>query len=428
MNVLSDVRPNLGGGGTVYPPGSCHGGPALVIAGGLPTIYRQNYFNGIANCGQSAQQGKIATPDDPDILKSFRAYVNYGGTEYLVESKDIACVNGTPVFRTTPGFTSSFSGSVPILDAEHPVTIRWVLELIDGKKVFADTINWFGPDGKSVENAYLGGTSKVFADKPLAGSKTFEYGSVTMQGCGVSAGMSDAGPIWLSWENGDSQNTGGDIKRTFRITLVDFSVGTIAGGGGGPDTNEAAIHYTNLLNIIKGTSRTIGTDGDICQKSATSDKDIPRVKISYANREFELGGGFAVGGFVTGRWVKGTGKVKWSSCDSSATIYDSLPQTLAIGVEADPDTGLPKLPTTTGISISQGMWIDQSQRVVDMASGTGTPPHTLNIPIGPLESMHTEEWWDPAITVPFRWFYPVTGGGAYSYCTVALKYKFEGPL
>jgi hypothetical protein len=376
--------------------------------------------------------GAIATPDDPGILVSFREYVDYGDNQYLVVSYDNICQGSSPSWQITPGFNTSFSGTVPVLDADHPVTIRWELKLTsNAKKVMSDSILWLDSNNKRISfPSFIGGTVAVSADKPLAGSKTFQYGTPgppPSYVCSVSGGIGDNGAISLSWENGTTSNTSGTVNRRYRVTLVDFTVSEISGSGGGPDTAEAAFHYTSLLNIIKGSSRTFGSNGDICQPSSSNDSNVPAQTVSYANTLYSLAGA-SVSGFIAGRWAKGTGKVKWSSCDANASIYESLPSTLCVGVAADSNTGLPETVRAKGFSTGTAQWIDTSQRRGDMATGLSAYLRTLSIPAGPLESMYTEEWWDVTQAQPFRWFYPVTGGGSYSYCNVALKWKFEGPI
>jgi hypothetical protein len=425
-----------------YPPNTCHGGLTYVYYGGGPTVYFPSYNNGFGSCGVAAQMGVLATPDDPGILVSFREYVDYGDNQYLVVSYDNVCQGTIPSWRITPGFTTGFGGTVPILDVDHPVTIRWELKLTsNAKKVMSDdNIAWFDSSNKRISYpSFIGGSATVSADKPLSGSKTFQYGTSGFPSyvCSVSGGIGDNGAISLSWENGTTASTGGSVKRTYKITLVDFAVTSIAGSGGGPDTTEAVAQYTGMLNIAKGKSRTFGNDGDICQQSDANDKNIASDYFDYVNTRFAISGfmygtqyiGAMASGFVSGRWAKGTGKVKMSSCDATATIYDSLPATLSTGVAVDDATGLPEKVTVRGFSFGPILSpIDPSQPCGDFNAYLSGSLHTLGVPAGPLESIYTEEWWDEPTNRPFRWANPLVGSGAYSYCRVALKWKFEGPI
>ena len=430
MLSLMDVPPPTTTVIPTYPTGSCHDRAVDVICSGIPYISMSYQSSSeTPTCGTSVWAGIAPGASGwSEILDDYTEYATYDGVDTLLEHFTAKCSGTIPLFTRAAGFTPPASLSYSPLNYDHPVTLRWLLTYHNSVPAVHsdDSITWFDSSNTAIipyGGYFLSGTSSVSTSSPTSGTTTYNYANWGATNCQIIESAKPSITFTVSRTSGIS--TLGTLKGTFRITFLDFTVS----GNGTSDTAWAVTQYTGLLNAFKGTVKTIGGDTDQCHPPSFTTSTDDQWSVTYNNMVYRpfvhsgaIGQPLRIRNIVPGRWAKATPKVKFTTCDSTATVYQTLPTTLAYGRGSGGS-----LADARGFSASALNRINAStEEATDMYFSAFD--RTLGIPVGPLESMYTEDWWDQSQGVTA--YQKAAGGGTYrtASCNIQIKWRIEGPI
>lgn len=412
-----------------YPAGSCYNRAVDVYWSGVPSISTSYQSSSeTPTCGTSVWAGIAPGASGwASILDDYTEYATYDGVDTMLEHYTDQCSGTNPSFSRATGFTPPSSLSYSPLNYDHPVTLRWLLTYHNSVPAVHsdDSITWFDSSNTAISNGnyFLSGTSSVSTSSPTSGTTTYNYANWGATNCQIIESTKPSISFTVSRTSGVS--TLGTLKGTFRITFLDFAVS----GNGTSDTAWAVTQYTGLLNAFKGTVKTIGGDTDQCNLPSLATSTDDQWSVTYNNMVYKpfvysgsIGQPLRIRNIGPGRWAKATPKVKRTTCDSAATVYQTLPTTLAYGRGsgsslADARGFSADLPTRINASTEEAT--EMSFQAFD---------RTLGIPVGPLESMYTEDWWDQSQGVTA--YQKSVGGGTYrtASCNIQIKWRIEGPI
>jgi hypothetical protein len=409
-----------------YPPGSCFDTPVSVLWYNSPIISRDVPLASTdANCSNSTWIGVAPGASGwPDVLESWRQYLDYNNTTTTLDSKDVICVNGSAVLTTTSGFTPPTSIVLPTINIDNPATIRWELSIHESVPAVHDARNdgvgWFYPNGTSEsDTAFISGSSNITVTYGnLSANQSYAYGNSVLGQCQITG--PETGNVTITYNKNDPANLNEKYLGKFRLTLMDY---VVYNGTSGPDPAGAATNANGLLASAKGLQVVMGQNGTTCDVSK-SIRFVPSnwnsTVVSYGNNDYKWStvatnaNWAASASLVLGRRIGLTGKVKWSSCDASATIFESLP--------ADIKWGGPGSVTPWHLNRE---W--NGTFPFEDISFPVSPSRTLsNAPVSGFDYM-SEEWWTGNVTIGWRTVY-ASYAGSYSYVPVSLKWKMEGPI